>query len=263
MRRQLLRALERAGLLEPAFRAYESLKALRPFGGQSSDGLPLPPARLRVRVAGTADPDWFLESGRLTAATLVEACARHGVELTSAGRLLDYGCGCGRVTRHWRDLHAVELHGCDRDTAAVRWCEEHLPFARIASHGEAPPLPYPAEGFGAVCAVSVFTHLPEEGQTAWAAELRRILAPGGLLVLTTHGDRYLDGFAPDERERYESGHLVVRRAAAAGTNLCTAFHPERYVREVLAAGFELLELTPGGAAGVPDQDLVVMQRFRY
>ena len=262
MRRQLLRALERAALLEPAFRAHESLKALRPFSGQSSDGLPLPPARLRVRVAGTADPDWFLESGRLAAAMLAEACARNGVELGSAGRLLDFGCGCGRVTRHWRDLGAVELHGCDRDSAAVGWCEEHLRFARFASHGEAPAMEsclLPC----LVCAVSVFTHLPEEGQTAWAAELRRVLAPGGLLALTTHGDRYLDRLEPDEREQYEAGHLVVRRPAAGGTNLCTAFHPERYVRQVLATGFELLELVPGGAAGVPDQDLVVMQRLRH
>jgi hypothetical protein len=78
-------------------------------------------------------------------------------------------------------------------------------------------------------------------------------------VLTTHGDRYLDRFSDEERARFEAGELVVRRPSAAGTNLCTAFHPERYLRQVLADGFELLELRPGGATGTPTQDLAVLR----
>jgi len=86
-----------------------------------------------------------------------------------------------------------------------------------------------------------------------------VLAPGGLLVLTTHGEQYTDRLSSEERKRFEAGRLVVRRAGAAGTNLCTAFHPERYLREVLAEGFELLELRPGGATGTPSQDLIVLR----
>jgi hypothetical protein len=78
-------------------------------------------------------------------------------------------------------------------------------------------------------------------------------------VLTTHGDHYLDRFSEEERARFEAGELVVRRPSAAGTNLCTAFQPERYVREVLAEGFELLELVAGGAIGTPTQDLIVLR----
>jgi SAM-dependent methyltransferase len=206
-----------------------------------------------VRVAGTADPEWFLESGRLTAATIAEALARHGAE----GALLDFGCGCGRVIRHWEGHD--DLHGCDRDGEAVRWCGEHLPFARFEQHGADPPLPYPDGRFGAVSAISVFTHLPEVAQAPWRDELRRILAPAGLLVVTTHGERYVDRFSTEERERFEAGQLVVRRPGAAGTNLCTAFHPEPYVRDVLAEGFELLEFRPGGASGTPTQDLTVLR----
>jgi SAM-dependent methyltransferase len=208
-----------------------------------------------VRVAGTADPEWFLESGRLTAATVTEELERHGVE--GAGALLDFGCGCGRVIRHWEGRD--DLHGCDRDAEAVRWCREHLPFAQFEQHGADPPLPYPDGRFGAVSAISVFTHLPEGAQAPWRDELRRILAPRGLLVVTTHGELYANRFSPEQRERFEAGQLVVRRPAAAGTNLCTAFHPERYVRDVLAEGFELLEFRPGGASGTPTQDLSVLR----
>ena len=175
----------------------------------------------------------------------------------AADGLLDFGCGCGRVIRHWESRS--DLHGCDHDAEAIRWCREHLAFASFERHGLEPPLPYPDQRFGAVTAISVFTHLPEEAQAAWRDELRRVLAPGGLLVLTTHGERYVDRFSDEERARFEAGHLVVRRPAAAGTNLCTAFHPERYVRDVLADGFELLEFRPGGATGTPTQDLAVLR----
>jgi SAM-dependent methyltransferase len=214
----------------------------------------VPPARLRVRVAGTADPRWFLESGRLTAAAVREALDRHGAR----DGLLDFGCGCGRITRHWGGRE--DLHGCDRDGEAIRWCQEHLPFARFERHGP-PPLPYEDERFGAVSAISVFTHLPD--QERWRDELCRVLALGGLLVLTTHGARYLQRFSSAERERFEAGQIVVRRPGAAGTNLCTTFHPEAYVRETLAEGFELLEFRPGGAegTGTPTQDLAVLRRL--
>jgi Methyltransferase domain len=122
-----------------------------------------------------------------------------------------------------------------------------------------PPLPYEDGRFGAVSAVSVFTHMAEEAQAQWRDELRRVLARDGLLVLTTHGDRYVDRFSDEELARFEAGELVVRRPSAAGTNLCTAFHPERYLRQVLADGFELLELRPGGATGTPTQDLAVLR----
>lgn len=261
VKRRLLAALERAGLLKRSFRGYEAVRSLRPYGDPPSlDGLPLPPTRLRIRVAGEGDPEWFLESGWLTANTIASALGRQGLEVGRAGRLLDFGCGCGRIIRHWDTLDSVALYGCDRDARGVRWCAEHLRFARFDAHSAAPPLPYADESFDAVCAVSVFTHLPEVDQHAWMPELRRLLVPGGILVLTTHGERYLGKLTSDERAAFEAGRVVVRRPSAVGTTLCTAFHPESYVRESLTGGFELLEFSPGGAAGTPYQDLVVLRK---
>ena len=73
MKHRLLRLLERTGLIGPAFRAWESTQAL--LAGRSApvdadDALPVPPPRLIVRVAGTADVAWFLEGGRLGAASV-------------------------------------------------------------------------------------------------------------------------------------------------------------------------------------------------
>jgi hypothetical protein len=71
-KRRLLHVLDGVGLLWSAFRAREVTRSLsfKRLRRRTSERFPLPPARLRVRVAGTADPDWFVEGGRLSAETV-------------------------------------------------------------------------------------------------------------------------------------------------------------------------------------------------
>lgn len=258
MKTRALRLLERLHLLRPAYRAYETLRSFGTDSSQTTGELPLPPRRLMVRVAGTPDADWFLESGRVSADTVSEAAARHGRPLEEVGSLLDFGCGCGRVTRWWRELEA-EVHGSDADAGAVEWCRANLRFGRFAVNELAPPLSYGESSFDLVYAFSVLTHLTEELQGPWMEELRRVLRPEGLLVLSTHGERYRERLSAAERVRFDAGDLVVRWGAVAGTNLCTTFHPRAYL-ERLADGFDLLEHVPEGATGNPHQDLSVLRK---
>lgn len=256
---RLLRLLTRARLLGPAYRLYEALLALRPErGAAAEDGLPLPSRRLRVKVAGTADLDWFLEGGALAAESIRDALARQGVSADALGPLLDFGCGCGRVTRRWRERPGV--HGSDTSSEAIAWCRRNLPFGRFEVNGLAPPLAFDDESFELIYALSVFTHLPVDLQRAWLRELRRVLRPDGLLLLTTHGLAYADRLRPDERARFDAGEVVVRWEGVAGTNLCSAFHPEAALRGGLTDGFAFLELVPEGAKGNPRQDLILLQR---
>ncbi len=254
MKRRLLRLLERTGMIGPAFRTYERLVSLRPARPAAVEGPPLPPRRLMVRVAGTADGEWFLRSGRAA----YDAIAAHA-PLTEIDSVLDFGCGCGRVTRYWTGF-AGSVSGSDVSAKAVDWCRANLPFARFEGNALAPPLVFADESFDLVYALSVFTHLTEELQIAWRDELRRALRPGGLLLLTTHGESYLPRLDTDERGRFENGELVVRWSDVPGTNLCSAYHPERYLRATFAQGFAFLELEPEGARGNPTQDLVLLRK---
>ena len=254
MKRRLIRVLQRTRLLGPAFRAYERLVALRPRGVTVVEGPPLPPRRLMVRVAGTADADWFLRSGRAS----YDAIVAH-VPPDRVGSVLDFGCGCGRVTRYWHDF-AGSVAGSDLSAEAVDWCRRNLPFAGFEVNRLAPPLAFADDSFDLVYALSVFTHLTGELQLAWRDELRRALRPGGFLLLTTHGRSYLPRLDEAERARFEGGELVVRWGEVAGTNLCSAYHPEPYVRETFAHGFAFLELEAEGARGNPTQDLVLLRK---
>ena len=265
MKAALARLLERVGLLGPLLAVYGELsfrRALRrsPPPPAAEDGLPVPPARLVFLVTHTTDVGWYLESGRRAAAAIEEALARHGVELAAVGSLLDFGCGCGRVIRNWHGLDGVEVHGADYNERLVEWCAANLGFARFAVNGLRPPLPYEDGSFGLVYALSVLTHLPAGLQDAWLAELRRVLAPGGLLLVSTHGAAYRERLAPDELRAFDAGEMVVRRGGVAGTNWCTVFHPEPYVRDRVADGLALLEFAPEGARGNPRQDLTVLQK---
>jgi SAM-dependent methyltransferase len=238
----------------PAFRSYERLIALRHQRVTATDGIPLPPPRLMVRVAMTADADWFLRSGRAG----YDAIAAH-VPLAEVRSVFDFGCGCGRVTRYFHDFDGA-VTGSDVSEPAIEWCRENLPFARFEMNGLAPPLAFDDESFELVYALSVFTHLTEDLQLAWRDELRRVLRPGGRLLVTTHGESYAARLDPDERTRFERGELVVRWGEVVGSNLCSAYHPQQYLRETFAQGFTFLELEPEGARGNPTQDLVLLQK---
>ncbi len=231
------------------------------------DGLPIPPARLRHFAVGSTDIPSFLEGGRLIAGMIEETLTDSGIAIDQAGPILDFGVGCGRVMRCWATLGGVELHGSDYNPALVRWCSEHLPFATFATNGLAPPLPDADGRFRLVYSYSVFTHLTAELGLGWIAELRRVLAPGGYLLVTTHGDAFADArLAGDELERYRRGEIVIRQSSVAGTNSCAAFHPIEYVRGTLAEGFEVLDWRPGvgpssSLRGAIRQDVFLLRKI--
>jgi SAM-dependent methyltransferase len=254
VKRRLVRLFARIGLLGPALRAYEHVISLGRSSVTVVDGLPLPPRRLMVRVAGTADADWFLRGGQAG----YDAIVAH-VPLAELESVLDFGCGCGRVTRYWRDFGG-RVTGTDLSRGAVEWCRSNLPFASFEPNGLAPPLAFPDDSFDLVYALSVFTHLTGDLQLAWRDELRRVLRPGGFLLLTTHGNSYMPRLDEGERARFDAGELVVRWGDVAGTNLCSAYHPETYLRDTFADGFAFLELEPEGARGNPTQDLVLLRK---
>lgn len=248
LKRHAANLLGRTPFALHAFKAYEALVALSPRAHgapQIADGSPLPPARLRVLVSGTADPSRFIQSGRRDAALIAETVRHAGRPIERMGSILDFGCGCGRVVRHWTRLPMGEIYGSDHDARLVDWCRENLAFASFTTNSLAPPLSYGDEQFDLVYAFSVLTHLPAELGLAWVWELRRILHPGGFLLVTTQGDRYLDRLSERERDRFLGGGVVTRRPRGAGSNLCSVHHSRRYLAKVLARGFAVEHLRPG------------------
>ena len=187
--------------------------------------------------------------------------ARRNLALDDLGAILDFGCGCGRVLRHWSSLNRARVFGTDYNPTLVQWCHQHLPFADVTVNQIAPPLAYQNAQFDLVYAFSVFTHLTEDLQVPWMNELSRVLRPGGHVLLSTHGESYEYRLNAAEHREFARGGLVVKNnVKAPGRNTCAAYHPATYVREVLAPGLELIEFVREGARGNPHQDLYVLRK---
>jgi SAM-dependent methyltransferase len=202
---------------------------------------------LRVKIGPThGDLDVFLASGARHA-NLVRALLRDcGSDPTAAAPILDFGCGCGRVARHWHGLD-VDLHGCDVNRRMIEWCRQNLPFGRFDLNGMRPPLPYTDGSFGLAYAFSVFTHLPERLQREWLLEFQRVLRPGGYLFFSTLGEYYvgLDRLNVHEQRQFDKGKLVVLFENHAGENVCSAYHPRAYVEGAVAGEFDYLVYRKG------------------
>ena len=258
-RRSVLDLFDRVHLARPAVRVYElglaARSSLRGKEPQAAGGLPLPPARLRAQVGPLhADLDFFLRSGEHNAELIRDVLREAGTSLEDVDALLDWGCGCGRVLRHWIDLQDTRVCGCDITPKMVDWCNDNLPFVDATVNELSPPLPYPGASFDLVYAFSVMTHLSEELQRAWVAECRRVLRPGGSFLFSTLGEYFVsrDRLTDDERHAFEEGHLVVLYERSAGTSLCSAYHPQNYVQRELAEGFDAVAFRPAADDGRHD-----------
>jgi SAM-dependent methyltransferase len=147
---------------------------------------PVPPVELR-KITNSPDAAQFLWSGMIHAELMVEKFERHR-QTVGLASVLDFGSGCGRLCRYLAmrpDCWTV--HACEVNPAHVSWLNAHLPTVQTICSPLDPPLAYDAAQFDLVYALSVFSHLPEQRALPWLTELHRILKPGGLLIITTHG----------------------------------------------------------------------------
>jgi SAM-dependent methyltransferase len=221
-----------------AYETYTTLRSARDREPREAGGYPVPPAKLRVLVSGTADPDFFLDTGRGQAELFRELYERHAGPLTEASAILDFGCGCGRLARWWSDLDGPSIQGCDPNPALIGWVQANLPFITATRSANDPPLPYADDTFDFVYALSIFTHLPAAQAIPWMLELRRVTKAGGLLLFTTAGEAYSERLTASDAARYRRGEEIVQFDSASGTNLCIVYHPPEYVRTRMLAGFE-------------------------
>jgi SAM-dependent methyltransferase len=124
--------------------------------------------------------------------------------LRSTDRVLDIGCGIGRMAVPLTDFleGRATYSGFDVTQKGIRWCRSNITrrfprfrftFVDIANaeynpHGSLAAaefvFPYPDASFDFVFATSLFTHLLPESARRYLAETRRVLAPSGRFFLT-------------------------------------------------------------------------------
>ena len=230
------------------------------------DGDPPPPAPeplLMQRVSGNTSAKSFATAGFQGAMDLLSVLSAHGVP-GGPIRLLDWGCGSGRVTAHLgRLLPNAEIHGCDIDAEAIGWCRSAMTGAAFEVCGTEPPLPYPPDSFDVVVATSVMTHLDRRCQIDWLTEIRRVLKDEGLFLASTHGE-FAAAFHPGMLARLSTSGIIDELRDAALDGIAPpdyyrgVYQTQAYTSENWGRCLHVREQIPAGLLGF--QDLVVLQK---
>jgi ubiquinone/menaquinone biosynthesis C-methylase UbiE len=226
--------------------------------GLLPDGLPIPPAQLIFLVYGGYDKKGVYNEGALGVECIKNILKKNGLEINAFGSILDFGCGCGRILRHWKTLSGPKIHGSDYNPSLVNWCQKSLSFAEVKQNKPYAKLDYENDKFDFIYVISVFTHLNATLQNFWIDELTRVLKPGGYLLITVHGNARMSACA-EERRKFESGQLVVVDSKYLGTNFCNSFQSEMQVRKWLRQKLAIVDFVPGGAKDA-HQDQYLLQK---
>lgn len=229
---------------------------------QPLEATPLPPDHLQVRQVGDVWGDGFYAAGGEIFDHIAYAFDQAERPLLEAGRVLDFGSGCGRVMRCFEQYeHQAEVWGCDIDDEAISWNKDHLGHVgNFLTNPTEPPMAFEDLYFDAIYTVSVFTHLPEDLQLAWVRELHRIMATDGILVASLHGERYWSERADVASEVRSKGFAYRTGPATAGLPdfYMVAYHSVEYIKRVWSQWFELLHHFPEHIHGA--HDAVVLRK---
>jgi SAM-dependent methyltransferase len=206
--------------------------------------LPLPPPEFARRV-GCLPDDGMSRYESLGAEIRAEIDARLPGDWRWDGkRVLDFGCGAGRVLRRYAAEAAVaEFHGCDLDPEMVAWVGENLcpPVAGAHANGPAPPLPFGDSRFDLIYATSVFTHIGK-GWSEWLLEMHRLLAADGILIATFLGSGMSVEIAG---EPWDEDRIAMNVLTARGGQP-NVLHSQWWLREHWGRLFEFERLDPAG-----------------
>ncbi len=151
-----------------------------------------PDDMLQTNTVGAAGEHTLREASMYFSA-IKKYCAQLGRPLNSSARVLDFGCGWGRILRFFlKDCAASNLQGIDVDQELVSVCRETFPYCQFDQVNPLPPTPFSDASFDVITAYSVFSHLAEHASLAWVQEFSRLLRPKGLMIVTTQGRDFIE-----------------------------------------------------------------------
>lgn len=153
---------------------------------------------------------WWYQGMRAITRSLLDPLLPPGL---SEG--LEAGCGTGYNAREFESRYGIRMYGVDLALLAIQYCRQR-DFHRgaVASILE---LPFADNRFDIVSSIDVLPVLPPGGDDRALQEFRRVLRPGGWLVLRVAAFRALRSRHSQyvaERHRYRAGELLGKLAAA-------------------------------------------------
>lgn len=242
----------------------------------------IPPLDL-INWTGSGDAQQFVATGKEFFGYF-----REYADLKPTAKVLDLGCGCGRLALPLIDYLSDQgsYDGVDVDPKSIAWATQNItpvhPNFRFHhadvfnltynAAGKIPPyryrLPFENETFDFVFLASVFTHMLPPGMENYLAEISRVLKVGGRCLMTY----FLQN--DDTAKLIRSGKSIYRFKHRWGNCVVDKIDsPENVVGYDLDAVYRYLHATgfvldrpilfgnwSGRTTGVSFQDMIVARK---
>jgi SAM-dependent methyltransferase len=237
----LREAQSRLAVSQQGLRRLQELQALRRLA--SNELRQVKDIAAVARRAHAAGQDWaqtFDEAARISPEAsvalyslgdpgLLEAqtdelvtCMAEWCLLEPRFRVLDFGCGIGRIAKAIAP-HVAQVVGVDVSAEMVRLARERTVGQRSVSITQVPPdsFAFAEEAFDVVLAIDSFPYVVDSGLAqACLAELTRVLAPEGRLLIVNYSYRGDVGGDRAELRSFADGHgLQIERNGTADFSL--------------------------------------------
>ncbi len=204
----------------------------------------LPPSFLTGRVFGEeSSAQEFLRGGLVDWKRFLISFREHlGIDSLVNKEILDFGGGCARIARNFLPFSgSTKLSLCDIDGDAIQWIKESMPWIRPQVSQPSPPLPYADDSFDLVYSFSVFSHMPAPTAIAWLEELKRVVRPGGGMVLTTQGQHVIDRILANDVEHHFPDKETLKSNTKRWQETGNMFFPYREVHSETKRNREFFE----------------------
>ncbi len=150
---------------------------------------------------------------------------RFAEDVRGHGLVADLGCGPGHVARYLHE-QGVRMLGVDLAPQMIEWARKLSPAIEFRV-GDMRALELPDGALAGIVAFYSLIHIDEREMLPTLRELRRVLAPGGLLLIAFH-----------------VGEETVHRDELWGHSVSLDFRflmPDRVVKALIEAGLVVLE----------------------
>lgn len=215
-------------------------------------------------VAQLLDSLWQVEGANPFARHHLRRYAYAWSELSSRqGRHLDVGCGRGEFLGVLAETTDLGCHGVDPSEDDLAMCRRRYPEVPVEHVAPGEPLPFADASFDSASLLDVLEHVPSED--ALVAELSRVLAPGGVLVVTVPRRHVFSALDPDNakfraprlhrlvysarfgrdvyRQRFSDRSNGLFGDVSVGKDEHTNYRTEWLIELLSAGGFELERVT--------------------